>query len=323
MTSRRDELEQFKTEINLSEFAASEGFIIDRKSSGRNSVAMKHADGNKIIIAMDRNKWVYFNVHDDRDNGTIIDFVMNRRRINMGEARKVLRPWVGSATPLPRPDASQYVTRLEPVPLDLVGVRARLAAMKPIPPDHAYLTGQRCIPTALLTADHLLERVLVDHRNNAVFPHWNHHGLCGYEVKNTGFSGFAPGGVKGLWGSRKNKGDTHLVIAESAIDALSYAALHNTPGMRLVSTAGQMNPDQPALLFSAMNGMPAGSEIIAAMDHDDGGDKLAEQIKTVFEALKRSDIAFRRHSPPTAGQDFNDVLRASMGQETPSPGPAS
>ncbi len=323
MTTRSDELEDFKTLINLSEFAAAEGFEIDRKSSGRNSVAMKHANGDKIIIAMDGPKWVYFNVHDERDNGTILDFVMNRKKINLGEARKLLRPWVGSSAshPLPRPTATQFVSRLEPVPLDLVGVRARLAAMKPIPLDHAYLVGQRCIPTPLLTSDHLLDRVLVDNRSNAVFPHWNHYGLCGFEVKNAGFSGFAPGGVKGLWGSRKKEGDTHLVIAESAIDALSYAALENTSGMRLVSTAGQMNPDQPALLHSAMDGMEPGSKIIAAVDHDDGGDKLAEQIKGVFEALRRSDIAFRRHSPENPGSDWNDVQRASMGRETPSPGP--
>jgi len=48
--------------------------------------------------------------------------------------------------------------------------------------------------------------------------------------------------------------------------------------------------------------------IIAAVDHDAGGDELAEQIKTTFEATERSDIAFKRHGPPATGDDWNDVL---------------
>ena len=46
-----DELEQFKTRVNLSEFAASRGFKLDRLESSRNSAVMRHPDGDKIIIA--------------------------------------------------------------------------------------------------------------------------------------------------------------------------------------------------------------------------------------------------------------------------------
>ncbi len=40
-----EELEAFKTSINLSEYAASWGFRIDRKTSSRHSVAMRHDKG--------------------------------------------------------------------------------------------------------------------------------------------------------------------------------------------------------------------------------------------------------------------------------------
>jgi hypothetical protein len=34
------------------------------------------------------------------------------------------------------------------------------------------------------------------------FPHFDQLGLCGYELKNRNFTGFAPGGEKGLWSSQ-------------------------------------------------------------------------------------------------------------------------
>ena len=57
-------------------------------------------------------------------------------------------------------------------------------------------------------------------------------GLCGYEIKNSeGFTGFASGGVKGLWLSHEESFDNCLVFYESAIDALGHAVLfpYNRP----------------------------------------------------------------------------------------------
>ena len=67
--------------------------------------------------------------------------------------------------------------------------------------------------------------IRVDARNNALFPHYDREGLCGFEVKNLNFTGFAPGGVKGLWYSRAKTTDARLVLTESAIDAMSFHVL--------------------------------------------------------------------------------------------------
>ena len=45
------ELDQFKTSINLSEFAAARGYALDRRASSVNSAVMRHPDGDKIVIA--------------------------------------------------------------------------------------------------------------------------------------------------------------------------------------------------------------------------------------------------------------------------------
>jgi hypothetical protein len=74
-----DELENFKTNINLTEYAASQGYELDRRQSSRNSVIMRHASGDKFIVAQGHDRhWIYFSVRDEADNGSIIDFIQNR-----------------------------------------------------------------------------------------------------------------------------------------------------------------------------------------------------------------------------------------------------
>src|SRR5690606_18362562 len=68
--SRTDELEEFKSQINFCEYAASRGFALDRRLSSRSSAVMRHPSGDKIIVARQSNRhWIYFNVHDSRDRG--------------------------------------------------------------------------------------------------------------------------------------------------------------------------------------------------------------------------------------------------------------
>ena len=66
---QRDELERFKTGINLTEYAASEGYQLDRRASSRNSGVMRHPGGDKIVIARGEDgHWIYFSVRDGTDN---------------------------------------------------------------------------------------------------------------------------------------------------------------------------------------------------------------------------------------------------------------
>lgn len=204
------------------------------------------------------------------------------------------------------------MTDLEPVSRNVIAVRARYEAMKPVAGHHAYLVDQRCLPVSVITDRRFEGRIRIGDRSNAVFGHWNCNGLCGYEIKNDGFTGFAPGGTKGLWCSRITPEDTTLVIAESSIDALSYAALRGMENTRFISIGGAMNPDQPALLRSAMEKMPDSSRIVLALDNDGGGHNLANEIKPLHKALNRPNITFKVDMPPKLGQDWNDALQASI-----------
>jgi len=312
MTTRPDELNAMKRSVNLTEYAASCGYELDRRASSRSSVVMVHPDGDKVVIARARHDghWIYFSVRDPSDSGTIIDFAQRRGGGSLGNVRKQLRPWIGAtdSPPPPRPARSSFAQDLEPITRDLVAVRAAYEDMRPLGGYHRYLVEERGLPIALLADPRFRDRLRVDARGNAVFPHFNRDGLCGFELKNAGFTGFAKAGAKALWPSSIRPDDRNLIIAESAIDALSYAALHGHAGARFVSLAGQVSPEQVELVAAAIEKLPAG-RVTLAFDNDEAGDRLTARFEDVFAEVGRAELALRVHRPEARGADWNDELR--------------
>lgn len=302
MDNDPDELARFKAEINLTEYAASCGYQLDKRESSRNSAVMRHPDGDKIIIAQTGQHWVYFSVRDDHDNGTVIDFVTHREgRGSIGKTRQILRQWTGS--PRPKPATAYYVQSLAPTTHDRAAVLCHFMRLQPIN-HHPALTGRGITP-ALLTRPRFAGCVYSDERRNACFPHYDQDGLAGWEMKNRNFTGYAAGGSKGLWFSKTKPTDAALVIAESALDALSYAALFPDDQTRYFSTGGSLNPNQPALIAAALAKMPQPAALILATDNDPAGDALADQIRTLVP-----DGLEVRRPRPEIGKDWNDQLQA-------------
>ena len=308
---RTDELDKFKSEINLCEYASSRGFELDRKKSSRSSATMRHANGDKLIVARGANRhWKYFNVHDARDKGTIIDFVQLRDRGTLGDVRKELRPWVGRGGEIISAPRRQFV-ELAPNQHDAARVLTAWKKCRPINGLHEYLEKVRKIPRSVLTDPIFEDRIFIDGRRNAVFPHYIADGLSGFEIKNQGFTGFSPGGVKGLFMSQPQSDDNSLVICETAIDALSYAAIFGTKQKRFVSTAGQISPAQAVHLQSAVEKMPDGSSIILAMDNDKAGRQLAGKLTETLSQAAGTAKTIVVRLPDDEGDDWNDFLRRS------------
>jgi hypothetical protein len=176
-------------------------------------------------------------------------------------------------------------------------------------PKHPYLEGARCIPADLLGSERFLGKIKIDSRGNAVFPHFDADGLTGYELKNRGFTGFASGGTKAIWISNANSVDDCLVFCESAIDALSYAALFPDNQTSYASVGGKPSSAQQHLIRAAVAQTRGGSEITAAMDADAEGQKLAELVRQAVAMSGRDDLKFQSHAPD-GFKDWNDQLRA-------------
>ncbi len=304
MRSRADELEDMKR-IDLRQYAAARGFVFDRKHSSRSSAVMRHPNGDKLIIAKNaQGQYVYFNAVGD-DSGTIIDLIQSRDRVSLGEVRKLLRPWLGR-DPAPLRNLPTLPLELQPSEHNAAQVLAEWMKARPIGKTHPYLEDERKIPRDVLCHPIFHDRIRRDERRNALFAHFNQAGLCGMEIKNRGWTGFAPGGVKGLACSRPRPDDREMVVCETAIDMLSYAALKGIHGRRFFSTAGQISPMQAECLRSAFRNMPQGSTVVLAFDHDDGGKTLAVQVR---EALAPTGCPLTEDFPQMPGADWNDVLR--------------
>jgi hypothetical protein len=307
------ELAAFKSSIDLRAYAAAQGYQLSHKESWRNSAVMRHPVSNdKVIIkrSMDGH-YVYYSVRDERDNGTIIDFVQFRQRLSIGAVRKELRPWIGQP-PLPVPT----FPTLHKTEKDRMKVEAAYGRMKDAVDGHPYLERERALPGSLLALDRFVGRIRIDSRGNAAFPHFDAEGLSGYELKNIGFTGFAPGGTKGLWLSQELPEDRRIVFCESAIDALSHAILFPDNHARYASIGGKPNPRQPELIRAAAARMPLESEIVSAMDNDAAGAELAGVVQKAVALTGRLDLRFTVQEP-FGFKDWNDRLRAKSQPHLP------
>lgn len=292
--------------LSLPLYAASLGYFIDKRESWRGSAVLRHTNGDKVIVSRNaEGTFLYYSVRDDRDNGTIIDFIARRKSLNLGEIRQELRAWASIPAP-PLPDLPE----LSKTPKDLEAVRKRYASM-PVADRHPYLEEERGIPAAVLQHPRFAGRIKRDRYGAAVFAHTDADGVvCGYELKNRGgFTGYASGGQKGISLSNSKSTDRRLLLVEGAVDALSHLAIFGDPDTRYGSVGGKLTRAQYLVIRTAICAMPAGSEIIAGTDADAAGDALANELKVIFDDCGRADLSFWREEP-SLGKDWNDMLRS-------------
>lgn len=312
---RADELERFKSQINLAEYAEAQGYEIDRRESSRASTVMRRGD-DKIVVATDQDgHGIYFSVRDDADHGSIIDFVQKRQGLNLGEVRKELRPWIGD-----RPEQRRRVQRKpeaerprkpEPSSADRQQVLAVWMRMQPAKGRHTYLETERKLSPETLADPRFISMVRTDARCNAAFPHYDRAGLAGFELKNVGFTGFSKNGQKAVWYSANLSTARRVVICESAIDAMSHAQLFGGDAAYL-STGGSMSDHQRDLVRSVLaRAAERGAEIVIATDADEPGRKLAAEVQALAPS---GGVRTCRHEPG-GGKDWNDELRERVQAE--------
>jgi hypothetical protein len=292
-TTADPELESFKA-LNLGEVAAAYGFTLDRKESSRSSLVMRHGDGDKIVIATGEDgHGVFFSVHSEA-SGSVVDFVMHRQQCNLGRARVHLRSLAPSSFP---------TAHRSPIPKPRPIARDRAALVvewqRFLPYRGRYLES-RGLNAATLEA--AADKLRTDERGNVLFRHDDRDGLTGWEKKNRGFTGFAGGGFKSLFALRAGyplKTDPpRVVIAESALDALSFWQLNPAPAL-LLSLGGAYSPEQAELLWHVLTKYPS-AEVLTATDDDAQGDHYAAQIQEL-----RPDAI--RARPPA--KDWNEALK--------------
>src|SRR5262245_44885600 len=160
-----DELERFKREIDLREFAASLGFALDRRRSCRSEAVMKLDERDTLVISRDTDgHYIYFSPKNGH-SGTVIDLAQVYVSQNFGEIRKALRRFAGAEVPVTLPVLQKTTRDLDQVARDWYAA-ADYAG-------HAWLEGERAIPPALPVSSRFEGCLKVDSRNNVLFAHRN------------------------------------------------------------------------------------------------------------------------------------------------------
>jgi 5S rRNA maturation endonuclease (ribonuclease M5) len=305
---RADELERFKTEINLVEYAFNSGYEIDKNKSSQNCIVLKDNAGDKILVGVDNRDrhYFYYSVKDDRDCGSIIDFVQKRKNLNLGEVRLELRPWINNSYSPTSTPTIEPIPKPEPASKDRHKILAQFESFDAIA-HHPYLK-ERGISQQTTNDPRFEGTIYTDSRSNVIFPHRDRDGVCGYEIRNQNFKGFSSGGSKGLWVSQSFKGDRRLVICESPIDCLSYHQLFPNDSTRYFATGGTISELQKDLLRTAFEKLHAkGGQIIIATDRDEAGNKLALELAKI--APESSQI---RRDVLEHHKDWNEALQAQI-----------
>jgi hypothetical protein len=305
------ELDRFKRDVHLLRYVIERHGYERQENSTRSSHVLGHpTSGDKIIarLATDGH-WTYFSVRDENDNGTVVDFLLRRLRPrSLGEVRKELRGWLRMAPP----ERAEWTALARPAPApDPRHIADDFAAAR-IARGSEYLESRGLRPQ-ILSSFRFETSWRIGARSNVLFPHRDETGdLTGFEIKNRSFTSFSRGGKKSAWQSNRLPSDRALVIAESAIDALSYCQLHQPEALsyRYLSTAGAPSKAQFALLDRLLAELSPESSLIAAVDRDGGGDRLCKHY--AWLARRHPKLTFRRHSPDRE-KDWNDVLQHTRG----------
>lgn len=167
-----------------------------------------------------------------------------------------------------------------------------------------YLHLKRCVPKKLIYALIRSGKLYADNRQNAVFLLLGKEKIAvGAELVGTTsirWRGMAPGSRKNLGAFSFKIGlPDHIVLCESAIDALSYCSLHTD--CMAISTSGVVNnPDWlPEILAHGM-------KVFCGFDSDEAGECMARKLMQRYPDVHRL--------RPTK-KDWNEVLKSFSSNE--------
>jgi 5S rRNA maturation endonuclease (ribonuclease M5) len=310
--NNRNELERFKTDINIADVAVVMGFEIDKRKSSRKSIVLK-SGGDVIVVSRNTNgHYVYFNPNDSRDNGTIIDFIQKRTGKNLGQVRKFLRQFLGKNTQhlkssiqsdviLDYNNTKNVERIIEKFEAEWQKIK-KSDIKKELPYDFRYInykTINECKNIALVDE--------TDGKSYYIFHVFTDKGVSGLYKINANDNGktklFEKGSIKGVWVDKKvNKNINEIIITESPIDSLSALELGKKGDDILhIATLGRMGREAKETLRKIFDYLP-NAKILIATDQDKAGEEIAEQIVNLAKDNEIYRLNFE-------GKDLNETLQ--------------
>jgi hypothetical protein len=309
MSEQDQEIEQLKAGVSCAALLERLAPVwqLDRAESTRRSLKYRRGAGEILIVNHDGHGW-WDPLSDCK--GDIFSLVRHLDPgLSFGGACRLLRDFVGIAPVFPEAVRSRRA-RASRIPIPERWERCRPLSRGS--PAWLYLSGQRGLPESILIAARAADAVREGPRGSVWFAHRDGSGvLSGIEMRGGDYRNFSAGGGKTLFRLPGGPGRlTRVAVSESAIDALSLAAIEGArPDTLYAATAGGMGPGTVAALGQLLQDIATGPAglLVAATDADIAGRRYAARLEHM---ATEAGVRFQAILPPDELNDWNDALRA-------------
>jgi hypothetical protein len=360
---------QVKKDINLMDLVLTLGYQHNRAKSGSDPEKGKfHTFDYKgkptldqvIIYKATSGDYLYFNRADDRDKGTVIDFIKFRLEhpripgITAEPGKNIWASVIANAKrflniPAQERHTSQALQQqMEPVQRTDRFIPDFLQKTAPLT-DATYLHARGLTAETLANpafAGRILNHVHTGTSKtgqpyrfvNIAFPQVYKDNIVGLEIKSQGFKGQAANSLNSsaLWLSNVNPKTNSLIVAESAIDALSHHQLKQPSNALYASTSGQLtdnkvteikrlvenlNLKKVCLAFdNNLDGHLFDTKLIAGLARSETPMSIARTLPSLVTvgiySLQNEPVAQLHRAVKVHNQELTEAYRALAGSES-------
>lgn len=296
-----DELDGFK-KINLEEFILNYGFKKDAEKSSVNNPVLTNGAMKIILKKHADDRWTFWDVLDEKNKGTIIDFCLNNIETNMGKVRKILREYQQN-----KPQTTTINNKTETE----TGYNKQKIewVIKEIKTEE-FKDDYRHVKKELLNQAIKDGRILL--KDNCIYVKlYDLNGVCGLEKIDMleAKKRIIANSKKGIWAFGNLAKIEKISVFESWLDGLSFVQMYGDAG-GILSIEGTTNTEN---LLEILRGILIKNtnikEINLALDNDEAGDKLTIRFLKALEELEEVfKINIKMLKPIT--KDYNADLEA-------------
>lgn len=261
--------QKIKEQVELPRLLSHFGYNLRKgEHLGKGKWHVFEGDDTLVVFQGRGGDWMYFNAQDERDKGSVIDWMKNR--VSSGCIAGIAQPpgrnlWQSVndhfRAYLNLPEEQRPRLDLPPIVETAPGEKFHSIYTQHCRPleNTAYLEG-RGITKSTIANPQFAGRILNQYHTvqregmppktyvNTAFPAYHEGRVVGLELKGEGFKGQAPESqfTRSLWLSKPPADGpaTVLVVSESALDTLSYAQLHPGEKALYASTAGTLTQNK-------------------------------------------------------------------------------
>lgn len=297
---------EFRSTISIIEIATANGYTIDKSSGLKWPVLENEVLGDKIIIVNAKNpaNQGYWNAHNDKDRGTLINFVENRLgslfphnslKSDISNVNAILYSFLN----LPPPERKGLRRFAKKISNNKVTSFFKLPeGLRPLD-NPEYLLQRGISKNTLAAFQAVIKNVKSGPTNsfdNIAFPYFDKVGnIVGFEVRNKRFKKMEPGSNRSIavWHSKVPTNHLEKVIlTESPIDALSYFQLkgkeypvQNTLYVAFGGSVAKGQLDTVQAIVSGNSKKKNDIVFVSAVDNDKQGRAYTERFKNVFDRI--------------------------------------